>query len=84
MDEKLVRLENEDKRQDAQDIAWFALWYVVVSIFSCDISIFKLDSATVLNITNILCFRCAIVAAFFGKEACVKGFRLVRNNSHGR
>ena len=77
MDEKLVRLENEDKRQDAQRyMAWFALLgmllypsLVVISVF------FKLDSAaTVLGNMAPTYFVsvAAIVAAFFGKEAYVK------------
>ena len=77
MDQKLIRLENEDKKEDAQRwMAWFALLgmllypsLVVISVF------FKLDSAaTVLGNMAPTYFVsvAAIVAAFFGKEAYVK------------
>ena len=77
MDQKLIRLENEDKKEDAQRwMAWFAMLgmllypsLVVISVF------FKLDSAaTVLGNMAPTYFVsvAAIVAAFFGKEAYVK------------
>ena len=77
MEQKLVQLENEDKKEDAQRwMAWFALLgmllypsLVVISVF------FKLDSAaTVLGNMAPTYFVsvAAIVAAFFGKEAYVK------------
>ena len=77
MDQKLVRLENEDKKEDAQrHMAWFALFgmllypaLVVVSVFT------GLDKAAgVLGDMAPTYFVsvAAIVAAFFGKEAYVK------------
>lgn len=77
MDQKLVRLENEDKKEDAQrHMAWFALFgmllypsLVVVSVFT---GLEK--AATVLGDMAPTYFVsvAAIVAAFFGKEAYVK------------
>ena len=77
MDERMMRLENEDKKEDAQRMmAWFALFgmllyptLVVLSVF------FKIDNAaSVLGDMAPTYFVsvAAIVAAFFGKEAYVK------------
>ena len=77
MDQKLVRLENEDKKEDAQrHMAWFALFgmllypaLVVASVYT------GLDKAAgVLGDMAPTYFVsvAAIVAAFFGKEAYVK------------
>ena len=77
MDQKLVRLENEDKKEDAQrHMAWFALFgmllypaLVVASVFT------GLDKAAgVLGDMAPTYFVsvAAIVAAFLGKEAYVK------------
>ena len=77
MDAKMMRLENEDKKEDAQRfMAWFALLgmllypaLVVVSVFT------GLDKAAgVLGDMAPTYFVsvAAIVAAFFGKEAYVK------------
>ena len=77
MDAKMMRLENEDKKEDAQrHMAWFALFgmllypaLVVVSVFT------GLDKAAgVLGDMAPTYFVsvAAIVAAFFGKEAYVK------------
>lgn len=74
MDERLMRLDNEDKKQDAQrNMAWFALFgmllypaLVVLSIWS------GLDkAANVLGDMAPTYFVsvAAIVAAFYGKEA---------------
>lgn len=74
MDERLMRLDNEDKKQDAQrNMAWFALFgmllypaLVVLSIWS------GLDkAASVLGDMAPTYFVsvAAIVAAFYGKEA---------------
>ena len=76
MDAKMMRLENEDKKEDAQrHMAWFALFgmllypaLVVVSVFT------GLDKAAgVLGDMAPTYFVsvAAIVAAFFGKEAYV-------------
>ena len=77
MDQKLMRMENEDKKEDAQrHMAWFALFgmllypsLVVVSVFT---GLEK--AATVLGDMAPTYFVsvAAIVAAFFGKEAYVK------------
>ena len=77
MDQKLMRMENEDKKEDAQRyMAWFALFgmllYPSLVVLSVLMSIDK--AATVLGDmapTNFVSVA-AIVAAFFGKEAYVK------------
>ena len=77
MDQKLMRMENEDKKEDAQRyMAWFALWgmllYPSLVVLSAWI---KLESASnVLGDMAATYFVsvAAIVAAFFGKEAYVK------------
>ena len=77
MDQKLVSLENEDKKEDAQRMmAWFALAgmllypaLVVVSILT------GLDkAASILGDMAATYFVsvAAIVAAFFGKEVNIK------------
>lgn len=77
MDQKLVRLENEDKKEDAQrHMAWFALFgmllypsLVVVSVFT------GLEKAAIVlgdMAPTYFVSVAAIVAAFFGKEAYVK------------
>ena len=77
MDQKLIRLENEDKKEDAQRyMAWFALFgmllYPSLVVLSVLMSIDK--AATVLGDMAPTYFVsvAAIVAAFFGKEAYVK------------
>jgi len=77
MDEKLMRLDNEDKKEDAQRMmAWFALFGMLLYPSLVVISVFiKLDAAaTVLGNMAPTYFVsvAAIVAAFFGKEAYVK------------
>ena len=77
MDQKLVRLENEDKKEDAQRLmAWYALFgmllypsLVVISVL-CGIE----KAASVLGDMAPTYFVAvaAIVAAFFCKEAYVK------------
>ena len=77
MDQKLIRLENEDKKEDAQrHMAWFALFgmllypsLVVVSVFT------GLEKAAIVlgdMAPTYFVSVAAIVAAFFGKEAYVK------------
>ena len=74
MQERMIMLENEDKKQDAQrNMAWFALFgmllypaFVVISI------LIGLDkAATILGDMAAVYFVsvAAIVAAFYGKEA---------------
>ena len=77
MDQKLMRMENEDKKEDAQRyMAWFALWGMLLYPSLVVLSVFmKLDAAaSVLGNMAPTYFVsvAAIVAAFFGKEAYVK------------
>ena len=77
IDEKLMRLENEDKRQDAQRyMAWFALWgmllypsMVVISLLVGLDQAAKIlgDMAAVYYVSVA-----AIVAAYFGTQALKK------------
>ena len=77
MDQKLVRLENEDKKEDAQRyMAWFALWgmllYPSLVVFSILISLDQAakilgDMAAVYYVSVA-----AIVAAYFGSQALKK------------
>jgi|TARA_R110002126_G_scaffold225902_1_gene370679 uncharacterized membrane protein (DUF485 family) len=77
MDQKLMRLDNEDKKEDAQrSMAWFALFgmllypsLVVLAVFT-DLQ----SAATILGNMAPTYFVsvAAIVAAFFGKEAYIK------------
>ena len=77
MDEKLMRLNNEDKKEDAQRwMAWFSLWgmllYPSLVVFAVLISLDQ--AAKILGDMASVYFVsvAAIVAAFFGKEAYVK------------
>ena len=77
MDEKLVRLENEDKRQDAQRyMAWFALagmlLYPSGVVFALLIGLDQ--AAKILGDMAAVYFVsvAAIVAAFYGKEAIMQ------------
>ena len=77
LDEKMMRLDNEDKKEDAQRfMAWFALWgmllYPALVVISSFFNIEK--AATVLGDMAPTYFVsvAAIVAAFLGKEAYVK------------
>ena len=77
MDEKLMRLDNEDKKEDAQRwMAWFALLGMLLYPSLVVMSVFlKLDvAANVLGNMAPTYFVsvAAIVAAYFGKEAYVK------------
>ena len=77
MDEKLMRLNNEDKKEDAQRyMAWFALWgmllYPSLVVFSILISLDQAakilgDMAAVYYVSVA-----AIVAAYFGSQALKK------------
>ncbi len=83
MDQKLVRLENEDKKEDAQRyMAWFALWgmllYPSLVVFSILISLDQAakilgDMAAVYYVSVA-----AIVASYFGSQA------LKKNGSGGK
>ena len=77
MDQKLMRMENEDKKEDAQRyMAWFALFgmllypsLVVISVF---MNIDKAASVLGDMAPTYFVSVAAIVAAFFGKETYVK------------
>ena len=74
MDERMMRLENEDKKQDAQrNMAWFALSGMLLYPFAVVIAVWLgLDQAgKILGDMAAVYFVsvAAIVAAFYGKEA---------------
>tara|TARA_B100001093_G_scaffold454811_1_gene464465 strand:+ start:240 stop:590 length:351 start_codon:yes stop_codon:yes gene_type:complete len=74
MEQKLVMLENEDKKQDAQrNMAWFALFGMLLyPAFVIIATLIGLDkAATILGDMAAVYFVsvAAIVAAFYGKEA---------------
>ena len=76
-DQKLIRLENEDKKEDAQRMmAWFALFgmllYPSLVVISVLIGIDKAASVLGDMAPTYFVAVAAIVAAFFGKEAYVK------------
>ena len=78
MDERLMRIENEDKKQDAQRyMAWFSLWgmllYPSLVVFSVLINLDQ--AAKILGDMASVYFVsvAAIVAAFFGSQAIGKG-----------
>lgn len=77
MDERMMRLDNEDKKQDAQrNMAWFALFgmllYPALVVFSIFIGL--KDAANILGDMAPTYFVsvAAIVAAFYTKEAIEK------------
>ena len=77
MDQKLVRLENEDKKEDAQRrMAWFALagmlLYPTLVVLSVLTGLEKAASVLGDMAPTYFVSVAAIVAAFFGKEAYVK------------
>ena len=77
MAQKLVRLENEDKKEDAQRMmAWFALFgmllYPSLVVISSWFGIEKAASVLGDMAPTYFVSVAAIVAAFFGKEAYVK------------
>ena len=74
MEQKLVQLENEDKKQDAQrNMAWIALFgmllypaiVVAATLFSLDNAAKILGDMAAVYFVSVA----AIVAAFYGKEA---------------
>ena len=78
MDERMMRLENEDKKEDAQrKMAWFALFGMLLypaGIFMT--SLFGLDKAAVIigEIASVYFVSvAAIVASFYGAQAISKG-----------
>ena len=77
LDERMMRLENEDKKEDAQRfMAWFALWgmllYPSLVVFSILVNLDQAakilgDMAAVYYVSVA-----AIVAAYFGAQALKK------------
>jgi|TARA_Y100001938_G_scaffold149868_1_gene238378 hypothetical protein len=74
MDERMMRLENEDKRQDAQRyMAWFALWgmllypslVVIALLIGLDQAAKILGDMAAVYYVSVA----AIVAAYFGTQA---------------
>ena len=77
MEQKLVQLENEDKKQDAQrNMAWFALGgmllYPAFVIAATDTKYTAAISPSIFAALSRLNTVAAIVAAFYGKEALAK------------
>jgi hypothetical protein len=77
MDAKMMRLDNEDKKEDAQRyMAWFALFgmllYPSLVVLSTFIGLDKAASILGDMAATYFVSVAAIVAAFFGKEAYVK------------
>jgi hypothetical protein len=74
MDQQLIELENEDKRQDAQrNMAWFALFGMLLYPFAVVLaSYIHLDTAAKIlgdMAPTYFVSVMGIVAAFYGKEA---------------
>ena len=74
MDERMMRLENEDKRQDAQRyMAWFALWGMLLypSLVVIALLIGLDQAAKILGdmAAGYYVSVAAIVAAYFGTQA---------------
>ena len=74
MEQKLIQLENEDKKQDAQrNMGWFALggmllypaFVIVATLFGLDKAAKILGDMAAVYFVSVA----AIVAAFYGKEA---------------
>ena len=77
MDQKLVRLENEDKKEDAQRyMAWFALWGMLLypSLVVLSILISLDQAAKILGDMAAVYYVsvAAIVASYFGSQALKK------------
>ena len=77
LDERMMRLENEDKKADAQrNMAWFALAGMLLYPACVVISvIFGIESAAKIlgDMAGVYFIAVAgIVAAFFGAQALVK------------
>ena len=77
MDQKLIRLENEDKKEDAQrHMAWFALFgmllYPSLVVLSVLTGLEKAASVLGDMAPTYFVSVAAIVAAFFGTQAMVK------------
>ena len=77
MEEKLMRMENEDKKQDAQrNMAWFALGGMLLyPAFVIAATLFNLDNAAKIlgDMASVYFVSvAAIVAAFYGSQALNK------------
>ena len=77
MDERMMRIENEDKRQDAQRyMAWFALWGMLLypSMVVISLLIGLDQAAKILGDMAAVYYVsvAAIVAAYFGTQALKK------------
>ena len=77
MDERMMRIENEDKRQDAHRyMAWFALWGMLLypSMVVMSLIIGLDQAAKILGDMASVYFVsvAAIVAAFYGSQALQK------------
>ena len=77
MDQKLVRLENEDKKEDAQrHMAWFALFgmllYPSLVVVSNFVGLDKAAGVLGDMAPTYFVSVAAIVAAFFGSQAYSK------------
>ena len=74
MDQKLIRLENEDKKEDAQrNMTWFALAGLLlypVMIILCNVTNQDIAAENLTTIAPTYCIAVVgIVAAFFGAQA---------------
>ena len=77
MEERQIRLENEDKKEDAQrNMAWFALAGMLLYPFAVVLAVaFGLDSAAKIlgdMAATYFVSVAAIVAAFYGTQAYSK------------
>ena len=77
MEQKLIQLENEDKKQDAQrNMAWFALWGMLLypSMVVISLLIGLDQAAKILGDMAAVYYVsvAAIVAAYFGTQALKK------------
>ena len=77
LEEQQIRLENEDKREDAQrNMAWFALAGMLLYPFAVVLAVaFGLDSAAKIlgdMAATYFVSVAAIVAAFYGTQAYSK------------
>ena len=77
MEAEMMRLENEDQKQDAQrNMAWFALFGMLLYPFAVVLATWcELDNAAIIlgdMAPTYFVSVAAIVAAFYGKEALQK------------
>ena len=77
MEERMMRLENEDQKQDAQRyMAWFALWGILlypIAIILCALTGQEQGGSLLADIAPTYFVAAAgLVAAFFGANAIAK------------